>query len=175
MNQGLQKSFNGLVYKKAYTRLKLKRREKVILQRLLGFLIRNDKPFPFPITTLAELSGYSRSSVFEALNTLEKLRLIERIGFTDTLRFRKGRILVRICSLVQNSININLYKNIPLVQKLDELASTSPETGYKKTSSSLKHKERFFSQEEMQEINWYKNNPKERIKDEHQYLFETME
>lgn len=177
MNQRLQKSFNGLVFQLAYKRLNLKRREKIILQRLLGFLIRNDKPFPFSIDKLSELTGYARRSVFESLNLLQQLRLIERIGFTSHLRFQKGRILVRICSLVQKRITNALTNNYPLVQKLHETPPASAETAYNKTSSSLKHKERgkgFFSVEELQQRNWYLKNPHIKVSEEDAYLFDLI-
>lgn len=135
------KTFNSQVYSITCKRLKLKRREKIIFYRLLGFLIRNDKPFPYSANSLSDLTGYSRSSVFESFNLLEKLRLIDRIGFTNRVKYTKGSILTRICTLVQNRINKELVNKYTLVQKLDESAPTSPETGYKKTSSSLKRKE----------------------------------
>jgi predicted transcriptional regulator len=138
------KSFNSQVYSIACNRLKLKRREKVIFFRLLGFLIRNNKPFPYSSKSLSENTGYSESSIYESLNDLEKLRLIERIGFTSQVKFCKGQILKRICSLVQKRINIALHKNDTLVQKLEKITQTSPVSGYKKTSSSLKHKEKGF-------------------------------
>ena len=166
------KTFNSQVYSMACKRLKLRRREKTILYRLMGFLIRNDKPFPYSVKALSDLTGYARSSVFESFNLLEKLRLIERIGFTSRVKYIKGRILIRICTLVQKSINNELNNKSTLVQKMDESPPTSPETGYKKTSSSLKHKEGRFSQEEIQQINWYKNNPQFGIAERDKYLFQ---
>ncbi len=136
------KSYNSQIFTIAYNRLKLKRREKTIFYRLLGFLIRNDKPFPYSVKSLAELTGYSRRSIFESFNTLESLRLIERIGYTNQVKYIKGRILNRICSLVQKRIDNIQNKNDTLVQNPHELASTSAETAYKKTSSSLKRKEK---------------------------------
>jgi hypothetical protein len=135
------KSHNGQVYEIAYKRLKLKRREKIILQRLLGFLLRNDKPFPFSRKALSELTGYSKSSIDESLNILEKYRLIKRIGFTNRVKFMKGTILVKICTLAQNRINKIQHNKYTLAQKLGESFPTSPVSGYKKTSSSLKRKE----------------------------------
>jgi len=135
------KTFNSQIYTLACNRLKLKRREKIIFYRLLGFLIRNDKPFPYSIKSLSQLTSYSESSIYESLNLLEKLRLIERIGFTNRVRFIKGSILKRIYSLVQNRSKLLLNKNSTLVQKLEELAPTSPVSGYKKTFSSLKPKD----------------------------------
>ena len=160
------KTFNSQVYSLACNRLKLKRREKVIFYRLLGFLIRNDKPFPYSVASLSALTSYSRSSIFECFNILENLRLIERIGFSTQVKYAKGNILKRICSLVQKRINnkhnywcglyksstpvqkrINnkqsdLYKSSTPVQFLDRFVLTSPETGYNKTSFLLKHKEK---------------------------------
>ncbi len=136
------KSFNGHVFDIASKRLKLRRREKIILQRFLGFLIRNNKPFPYSRKALSELTGYSCSSIDESLNYLESVRLIVRIGFTNRVKFTQGSILRKIFALAQNRINNELVKNNTLPQKLGKLPSTTPETGYIKTSSSLKHKER---------------------------------
>lgn len=168
------KSFNSLVYDLACKRLKLKRREKIILFRLLGFLIRSDKPFGYSIDKLSDITGYARRSVFESLSHLEHLRLIERIGFTNQLKFAKGSIMLRICTLVQKRINnelnkkttqvqncpdINLTKNPTLVRKLHELGLTSAKTAYNKTSLSLKHKEKgslsIFSPEDIRDFNEY--------------------
>lgn len=139
--QNATKSLNGLVFEIAYKRLKLKRREKIILQRLLGFLVRNDKPFPFSRKKLSELTGYSKSSIHESLNKLETLRLIDRIGLTNRTRFTKGKLLRRICTLAQKRINNIQNKSCTLVQKLDKSFRTSPVSGYKKTYLSSKHKE----------------------------------
>lgn len=136
------KSHNGHVYDISYKRLKLKRREKIILQRLLGFLLRNNKPFPFSRKSLSELTGYSKSSIDESLNILENYRLIERIGFTRRVKFTKGSILTKICTLAQNRINKEQVNKSTLAQFLGESSSISPVSGYKKTSSSLKRKER---------------------------------
>jgi hypothetical protein len=141
------KSFNSQVFTLVCNRLKLHRREKTIFYRLLGFLLRNDKPFPYSAKSLSEVTGYSRSSIFESLNLLEKYRLIKRIGYTNQCKFTKGSILKRICTLVQNRINNEQTKSCTLVQFLDELIPTSPVSGYKKTSLSLKHKEKAPSQE----------------------------
>ncbi len=167
------KSFNSQIFTLACNRLKLKRREKTIFYRLLGFLIRNDKPFPYSAKSLSDLTGYSRSSIFESINLLENSRLIERIGFTSRVKYTKGRIMIRICTLVQKRINYRLHNKSPLVQNLDELAPASPVSGYKKTYSSLKHKEKgFFSQQELQQINWYLKNPHVKVSKEDAYLFD---
>ena len=99
-----QKSFNSQVYTMACNRLKLNRREKTIFYRLLGFLLRNDKPFPYSTGSLSDVTGYSRSSIFESFNLLEKLRLIQRIGIGKARKFSKGSILKRICSLIHSRI-----------------------------------------------------------------------
>jgi DNA-binding transcriptional regulator GbsR (MarR family) len=139
--QNANKSLNGLVFEIAYKRLKLQRREKIILQRLLGFLIRNDKPFPFSRAKLSELTGYSERSIDYAINELEKLRLISRVGFTNRTRFAKGNILRRICSLAQKRISNIQYNKCTLPQKLRELNPTTAKTAYNKTYLSSKHKE----------------------------------
>lgn len=174
MSNNKAKTFNSQVYSFVCNRLKLKRREKIIFYRLLGFLIRNDKPFPYSIKSMSELTGYKRSSVFESINILEKLRLIERIGYTNQVKFIKGSLLIRICTLVQKRINIALHKNVTLVQKLDESSSTSPETGYKKTSSSLKHKNKgVLSQDDLQQRAWYIKNPHIKVSESDLWLFEA--
>lgn len=133
-----------MVYQIACTRLHLKRREKIIFYRLLGFLIRNDKPFPYSRKSLSELTGYSKSSIDESLNVLETLRLVDRIGCTNRVRFLKGSILKRICTLARKRINIILSNDCTLAQEMGKLRQTSPETGYRKTYSSLKRKEMTF-------------------------------
>ena len=154
-----QISFNSQLYSFVCKRLKLKRREKIIFYRLLGFLLRNDKPFPYPIKSMSELTGYNRSSIFESINLLEKLRLISRIGYTSSVKYTKGSLMVKSCSLVQNRRKRDLIKTQPLVQKLDESIPASPETGYKKTYSSLKLKDiAYLSQNEKQQIKFYSEN-----------------
>lgn len=166
------KSFNSQVYTLVCNRLKLKRREKIIFYRLLGFLIRNDKPFPYSINALADITGYSRASIFESLNALESLHLINRTGFTNRVKYSKGTKLIGYCTLAQNRINNALIKNCTLVQKLDELPPTSPVSRYKKTSLSLKHKEKgFLSQEDLQQKAWYIKNPHIKVKEMDEWLF----
>jgi DNA-binding transcriptional ArsR family regulator len=135
-------SFNGQVYKKAYKRLKLKPIERVIFQRLLGFLIRNDRPFPFSTTSLSELTGYSPRAIVNALNRLEYLRLISRKGMGKNRRFSRGSILRKILttahyrSITEQVNNSTTAHVVP--QKLDNYARGA----HSKTSSSLKLKER---------------------------------
>lgn len=113
------KSINSRVFSLACNKLNLKRREKIIFYRLLGFLIRNDKPFPYSIKSLSAITGYSRSSIFESINLLENLRIISRRGLTNNVKFSKGSMMTRMCSLVQKRIKIELDKDLTLVQKLD--------------------------------------------------------
>ena len=145
MSSQRTKSFNGLVFEIASHRLNLKRREKIVFQRLLGFLIRNDKPFPYSRKALSQLTGYSHRSLDESLNCLEHLRLINRIGFTNLVKFYPGTILLKIFTLAHNRAKIIQAKKGTLAQKLREASQTSAETAYNKTSSSLKLKENVFS------------------------------
>ncbi len=159
------KSSNGQIFDIASKRLKLKRREKIVLQRLLGFLVRNNKPFPYSNESLSFKTGYSRSSVFESINLLEKLRLIVRTGYTNQVKFFPGTILLKIITLVQNHPKYVQVKKPTLVQKLDEFEQTSPVSGYNKTYISLKLKEKgpfiFISNQatgfQVQEIVWHIN------------------
>ena len=136
-----KKSYNTQVYELVCKRLKLKRREKILFFKFLGFLLRNNKPFPYTIEKLEVNSGYKKSAIFEAINLLEKMGLIERVGFTSRVRYTKGFKLIKYCTLVHNRINNCLCENQTLLQKMDELSLTTPETGYQNTSLSLKRKE----------------------------------
>ncbi len=141
------KSFNSQVFTLACNRLKLKRREKTIFYRLLGFLIRNERPFPYSINALVEVTGYARRTIFESLSVLIKYRLIDRVGYTSRIKFAKGPILNRICTLVRNRIKNklkspdDLEEINTLVQKPHEFFSASADFAPNKTSSSLKRKE----------------------------------
>jgi|GEM_PF-5263240 hypothetical protein len=135
------KSLNGLVFEIAYKRLKLSGVERSVFYKLLGFLIRNDKPFPYSAMKLSEITGFHRTTVFDALNKLEKYRLIERIGLTSNRKFKRGRILSRILTLVGNRIKREQYKSSTLVGVPYQKLNTSRGGLYKKTSLSLKHKE----------------------------------
>jgi hypothetical protein len=137
-----EKSFNEQVFELTCKRLNLKRREKIIFFRFMGLIVNRDKPIHYSISSLSLRTGYSRSSIFESLNLLEKYRLIQRIGHTNSLNYVKGSILIRICSLVQNRSKQCQFKNKPLVQKLDESSSISPETGYYRTYTSLERKKK---------------------------------
>jgi hypothetical protein len=172
------KSFNGTVFEIAYKRLKLKRREKIIFQRLLGFLIRNDLPFSYGRKAMSELTGYSCSSIDEALNRLETLRLIKRVGFTNRAKFVPGTILNKIFTLAQNRIKNYLVNKCTLPQKLGKYGSTTPETGNKKTSSSLKRKEHGSNEpslEDRQNYVWYMHHPQFQLPDELMHVKKWLE
>ncbi len=118
------KSYNTQVFNYIKKTYNLKRRDAAIFYKLLGFLLRNDKPFPYSLAALAENSMYSQSSVYEALNNLEKLGLIQRIGFTCNVKYKRGTDMSKCCTLVQNSIITELdllHNNSTLVQKPEEL------------------------------------------------------
>lgn len=136
------KSFNAQVYQKSYSRLKLNPIDQAIFQRLLGFLIRNDKPFPFSVVSLSELTGFSKRTIFRSLNTLENYRLIERVGLGKNRRFVRGSILRKIFTTVSNRTKIILCRYSTTVPDSHKKLTNRATVAYKKTSSSLKHKER---------------------------------
>lgn len=139
------KSFNHQVYEKSYQRLKLSPPQRAVIQRLLGFLIRNDKPFPYSAVKMAELTGYSLRTVFCSLNELEKLRLIIRYGMGKNRRFGRGSILNKIFTTVQNRSKIKLEENATTVQLSHQNLTNRAGAAYKKTSLSLKRKEKDYS------------------------------
>jgi len=168
------KSFNHQVYQKAYKRLKLTPTERNIFQRLLGFLIRNEKPFPFSAVAMAELTGFDKRTVFRGLNKLEKFRLIERIGMGKNRKFIRGSILIKILTTVTNRQNTILNNNLTTATLCHKNLTNRDTVSYKKTSLSLKHKEKgFLSQEDLQEKQYYIDRPNLPIKKEHQWLFEV--
>jgi predicted transcriptional regulator len=130
------KTFNAQVYEKAYKRLNLTPTQRTIFQRLLGFLIRNNKPFPYSAVSLANLTGYDKRTIFRALQRLEDLRLIKRQGLGKNRRFSPGTILYKIFTTVTNSMTRNKTTATSCHQN-----STNRDTvSYSKTSSSLKRK-----------------------------------
>lgn len=180
MNKKNTKSFNSQVYSIACNRLKLKRREKIIFYRLLGFLIRNDKPFPYTVPKLSEITGYEDRSIYRALNELERLRLIERIGYTKNVKFTKGIILIKICALVTKRPLYKQVKNKSFPTFCQKSQPTSDKKSYQNTSLSLKHTNmadflKSLTPEERQERAWYENNPRFPVKDCHKYLFPDLE
>lgn len=167
------KSFNGQVFEKTYQRLNLTSTQRIIFQRLLGFLIRNmrnDNPFYYSAVKMAEITGFSIRTVFNALNDLERYRIIKRNGLGKNRRFSQGSILNKIFTTVQNRTKVNQYKNLTTVQ-LDHQNLVNRATGaYSKTSFSLKHMG--FSQTELQQIAWYNKNPQLKVRKDDRYLFE---
>jgi len=170
MHTKKQSSFNGQVYKKAYKRLKLTPTQRVVFQRLLGFLIRNDKPFPFSTTSLSELTGYSKRTIVRVLSRLEYLRLIKRLGMANNRRFKRGSILYKILTTAPYSSTIilaNTSTATPLCpQKLNSYAMVA----HNKTSCSLKLKEKDPPIQDQQNYSYYKNNPQFSMPDNLKYV-----
>ncbi len=134
-------SFNHQVYQKAYKRLNLTSTQRFIFQRLLGFLIRNDKSFPFSAVKMAELTGFSLRTIFTTLNHLEKLRLIKRSGLGKNRRFSRGTILDKIFTTVQNRTKDKLSNSLTTVQLVQQNLCNRAADAYKKTSLSSKPKD----------------------------------
>lgn len=134
-------SFNHQVFQKSYKRLNLSSTNRIIFQRLLGFLIRNNKPFPYSAIKLSELTGFSLRTIFNGLNELERCRLIKRIGMGKNRKFISGSILNRIFTTVQNRTKLNLKNNSTTVQLMHQKSINRATGAYNKTYSSLKHKE----------------------------------
>jgi hypothetical protein len=160
------KSLNGLVFEIAYKRLKLSPTERIVFQRLLGFLIRNDKPFPYSNVSLAEITGFDKRTIVRTLEKLEKNRLIERIGFTTYRKFKRGRILNKILSLTTSRLKNELNKSSTLATLCRHKLNTSDIRPSNKTSLSSKHKERHssFSLEAQLQYNNYIQDKKALIK-----------
>jgi hypothetical protein len=135
-------SFNHQVYQKAYQRLNLTSSQRIVFQRLLGFLIRNDKPFPFSVITMAELTGFDKRTIFRCLESLEHYRLIKRIGLGKNRRFCRGSILYKIISTVTNRTKIKLVNNITTATLCHKNLTNRDTMSYSKTSLSLKRKEK---------------------------------
>jgi len=162
MKDKKQKSFNHQVYQKAYKRLNLSSTQRIIFQRLLGFLIRNDKPFPFTAVSMSELTGFSLRTVFNVLNDLENYRLIKRHGMGKNRKFSAGTILLKIFATVQNRSNPRQNKNKTTVQPVHQKSINRATGAYNKTSLYLKHKDNdVFSKptiEQIQDFHWHKKN-----------------
>ena len=137
-----QNSFNGQVFQKSYKRLNLSPSERHIFQKLLGFLIRNSKSFPYSAVSLAKVTGFSLSTVFRVLDRLEYLRLIERVGMGKNRRFSIGSILSKILTTVSNRNKIDLLNNLTTVSPCDKNLPNRVMVTYRKTSSSLKRKDK---------------------------------
>jgi len=100
------KTFAGMVYEDVQNQFKLKGNKAYVFFRLLGFLLKEDEPFKFSINALSKLTGASQSSIYEAINGLEKLKLIQRAGFTSNVKFTKGLELEKIINDALHAIDV---------------------------------------------------------------------
>lgn len=82
-----------------------------VLYRLLGFLLTKTKPFTYSNNKLAKLEMYSIRSIQRALDRLEQLELIKRIGNSYRRKFTLGTRLIEICDCVKNNLNSTLIEN----------------------------------------------------------------
>ena len=144
MSIKIAKSFNGQVFEKTYKCLKLTSTQRNVYQKLLGFLIRNDNPFPYSVVTMAELTNYDKRTIFRALNQLEKLRLIQRIGMGKNRKFIRGTILNKILTTVTKRMEREQVNNSTTATLCHQKSTNRDTVSYRKTSSSLKHKEKGF-------------------------------
>ena len=168
MSNKKAKTFNGQVFQKTYRRLNLTPIQRIVFYRLLGFLIRNNKPFPYSAVAMAEITGFSVRTIFNVLNDLERCRLINRHGMGKNRRFSRGSILNKILTTVQN----DMVKNLTTVHVVHQNFNNRAPGSFKKTSSSLKHKEGgSLSQEHLQQIAWYRRNPEMKVSEEDKWMF----
>ena len=167
MNIKKPKTFNHQVYEKAYQRLNLSSSQRVIFQRLLGFLIRNDKPFPYSVVKMAELTGFDKRTIFRCLDKLESYRLIERQGLGKNRKFMRGSILNKILATVTNRTKATQCNYLTTATLCHQKSSNRDMVSYKKTSLSLKHKEGVdsLSLEQQQDLKWYLDHPEFKIPD----------
>ncbi len=132
-----KKSFNTLVLEMTIKDLHLSRLEASIFYRLLGFLLRDDNSFIYTAEKLAEKTLYKRRSIFDALKSLEKKKLITRTGFSYQRRFSKGLTLVEICTQVQKLHGEDLYTSAEPALPSAEPALPSAKTAYNKTAVNV--------------------------------------
>jgi hypothetical protein len=144
MSKKNSSSFNHQVFQKAYKRLNLSSTNRIIFQRLLGFLIRNDQPFPYSAVKMAEITGFSLRTIFNSFNELEKCRLIVRIGMGKNRRFCQGSILKKIFTTVQNRNKFIQVKKSTTVQLVQQNLTNRATGAYNKTFSFSKLKEKVF-------------------------------
>lgn len=111
-------TFNSTVYLTVISQCKLSRREALIFYKLLGFLIRNDKPFPYSSPSLSKNTLYSSRSIEYSLKKLDEKKIIERIGKSYNRRFKKGELLIDICTQAQKCIDLELVKKLTQPQPL---------------------------------------------------------
>jgi len=165
------KSYNHQVYQKAYQRLTLSSSQRSVFQRLLGFLIRNDKPFPYSAIKMAELTGLDKRTIFRCLDKLENFRLIKRHGLGKNRRFSRGTILDKILTTVTNRTKPKQVNNLSTATLCHKNMTNRDIVSYSKTSLILKHKEKVLwisekaTQEQRQLIKFKLENPEVMMKE----------
>lgn len=142
IKEATSKSFNHQVFVKSYKRIKLSAAQRSVFQRLLGFLIRNDKPFPFSAIKMAELTGYDKRTIFRCLDRLEYCRLIKRHGMGVNRKFSPGSILIKIKTTVTNRAKQFQVNNSTTATLCHKNLNNRDIVSYSKTYSSLKHKDK---------------------------------
>lgn len=85
--------------------------ESRVLFRLVGFLLTKTKPFTYSNSKLAKLEMYSIRSIQRALDRLERLELIRRIGNSYRRKFTLGARLIEICDCVKKNLNLTPIEN----------------------------------------------------------------
>ena len=131
-----KKTLNALILEKIQQETPLSRVEFTIFSKLLGFLLRNDNPFPYSTSSLAENTLYKRASIFEGLKLLEEKKLIERTGLSFQRRFHKGLRMIEIYSQVQKLDVLELNTSPATGQTRPNSGYTRPETGYSRTKDN---------------------------------------
>lgn len=129
---------NSLIHEFARVGLNLSRRDNYVFYKLLGFLLRNDKPFPYSNEKLALNTLYKISSIKEAVHNLEKLGLIVRTGFSYQRRLSKGKTLVNICIHSQYCITLLQEENNTHGQNSAGTSQKVAGTGQKVATIELK-------------------------------------
>jgi hypothetical protein len=167
----LDKDWFKQIYSFIVKHFELTRLEARIFFRLLGFLLTKEKPFVYTTGKLAANEQYSMRSVARALNSLENLLLIERIGHSYRRTFQKGVKLIEICKATQKSTNLrqeensapmpncsnnNLIKNNTHMSSSHSSMSVSHSTKSEGHITELKEKEE--NKELKKNINMFINN-----------------
>jgi len=116
--------------------------QRFVFERLLGFFLRNDRPFPYTVAAMCRNTSASRSTVFRALNRLETLRIIKRQGLGRNMRFSRGSMLSKIITIVSNRTNLTMSKVCSSVSRSCKELLNRVMPGYLKTSDLRKRKER---------------------------------
>ncbi len=141
-----KKSFNNLVHKAVREKFNLSRRDNLVFYKLLGFLLRNDKSFPYTNEKLSHETLYKLTSIKAAIKNLEKLGLIKKEGITFRRRFYKGDELIKIITHGRNSSNEEQNNNCTYGRSPTVLGQKSTVLGQSLTKieheeNVLKHKE----------------------------------